>query len=90
MWVIISRSFGFLAPKDFKIFGFQIFWPSVYLVKNTPEIRCAPLIWYLRFYYRNQYLSLVITIIITIIIIIIVIIIIIIIIIISNIILISE
>ena len=47
------QSFRFLALKDFKLFGFLIFWFWEYLMKVIPEKRRAHYIWYLRFYYYH-------------------------------------
>ena len=41
----------FLLPNILKLFGFQIFWASVYLMKVFAETSRAHYIWYLSFHY---------------------------------------
>ena len=43
-----------MLPNILKLFGFQICWPWMYLMKVIPETRRAHWIWYLRFYYSYK------------------------------------
>ena len=59
-YIISSIRFGSHAPLVFlfpwsqrlTLFGFQIFWPSTFLMNVIPEMRRAHWIWYFRFYHN--------------------------------------